>query len=626
MQRKIYHRHGLRVALIVLLTLLLYIPALQGGFIWDDNWYVTDNPKLRSTEGLARIWVEPRSSPQYYPLVFSTFWVEYQMWGLDPAGYHLVNVLLHAVSAVLLYLLLSRLKVPGAWLASVVFALHPVQVESVAWITERKNVLSGLFYFGSTLCLFRFFGVNDKGREPSHRWWWYGSGLLLFICALLSKTVTCSLPAAMLLVLWWKHGRVRWPELLALVPFFIVGVVLGLFTIWLERHHVGAQGLEWQLSFVERFLVAGRALWFYAWKLVWPAELTFNYQRWQINAGMWWQYGYPLAVLLVVSLLWAFRDRLGRGPLVAVLFFCGTLFPALGFFDVYPFRFSFVADHFQYLASVGLIVLTVGGLTHGAARMPLWPNRTIVALGLLALLLLATQTWRQGQIYADSETLWRDTLAKNPESLIAHNNLGSILRQQGKHHEAMVHFSEALRIRPDAVEALNNLGISLDTQGRQEEAVVYFTEALRLKPNYVAAHNNLGVALTALGKLEEAIAHLSEALRLNPQYAEAHNNLGIALTSQGKPEEAVVHFSEAIRLKPQHAEAHNNLGFVLTGQGRLEEAIAHLAEAIRLKPDYIEAHNNLGAALAKQGKFDQAISHYSTAREIEANKEKGDVP
>lgn len=626
MQRKIYHRHGLRVALIVLLTLLLYIPALQGGFIWDDNWYVTDNPKLRSTEGLARIWVEPRSSPQYYPLVFSTFWVEYQMWGLDPAGYHLVNVLLHAVSAVLLYLLLSRLKVPGAWLASVVFALHPVQVESVAWITERKNVLSGLFYFGSTLCLFRFFGVNDKGREPSHRWWWYGSGLLLFICALLSKTVTCSLPAAMLLVLWWKHGRVRWPELLALVPFFIVGVVLGLFTIWLERHHVGAQGLEWQLSFVERFLVAGRALWFYAWKLVWPAELTFNYQRWQINAGMWWQYGYPLAVLLVVSLLWAFRDRLGRGPLVAVLFFCGTLFPALGFFDVYPFRFSFVADHFQYLASVGLIVLAVGGLTHGAARMPLWPKRTIVALGLLALLLLATQTWRQGQIYADSETLWRDTLAKNPESLIAHNNLGSILRQQGKHHEAMVHFSEALRIRPDAVEALNNLGISLDTQGRQEEAVVYFTEALRLKPNYVAAHNNLGVALTALGKLEEAIAHLSEALRLNPQYAEAHNNLGIALTSQGKPEEAVVHFSEAIRLKPQHAEAHNNLGFVLTGQGRLEEAIAHLAEAIRLKPDYIEAHNNLGAALAKQGKFDQAISHYSTAREIEANKEKGDVP
>jgi tetratricopeptide (TPR) repeat protein len=611
---------GLQAALIVLLTLLVYIPVVQGGFIWDDDLYVTENPRLRSTQGLAQIWLEPRSGPQYYPLVFSTFWVEYQIWGLHPVGYHLVNILLHGLNAVLLWLLLRRLEVPGGWVAAMVFALHPVQVETVAWVTERKNVLSALFYFSSALCLLRYFRLDDEAEEQQRRELWYGFAFLLFMCGLLSKTVTCSLPAAVILVLWWKRGRVRRSELAALVPFFLVGLVMGFFTVWLERHHVGAQGLEWELSAVERLLLAGRALWFYAGKLFWPTGLTFNYARWQVDAGVWWQVAYPLTVLVVVSLLWAVRRRVGRGPLVGVLFFCGTLIPALGFFDVYPFRFSYVADHFQYLASVGLITLSVAAIAHGASRPPPWSKPVVISTGSLLLVLLAAQTWRQGHIYENSETLWTDTIIKNPESWLAHNNLGNIRFQQGKLHVAEKHFSEALRLKPDLVEAHNNLGMALDIQSRQQAAIDHFTEALRIEPDYAEAHNNLGAALAGLGRLEEARVHFRKALKIRSDYAEAHHNLGLAFAKQGSIDQAILQYLEALRLDPRYAEAHNHLGLALTRQGRLEEAIAHFTEALRLQPETTDIHNNLGAALARQGKFDDALAHYSKARKIQARQ------
>jgi hypothetical protein len=498
--RKTPFKSGLLAGLIVLITLVAYIPALQGGFIWDDDAYVTQNPTLRSVEGLARIWLEPRSNPQYYPLVFTSFWAEYHLWGLNPVGYHVVNALLHGLAAVALWLLLKCLKVPGALLAAAVFALHPVHVESVAWVTERKNVLSGLFYLGSALCLVRFFGLEQEGAEQPHRFWWYGSGLLLFVCALLSKTVTCTLPAAMVLLLWWKVGRVRRPEALALAPFFVLGLGFGLLTAWLEQHHVGALGSEWDLSFVERFLVAGRALWFYAGKLVWPAVLIFNYPRWQIDAGAWWQYVYPVGVVLVVLVLWVFRERIGRGPLVGVLFFCGTLFPALGFFDVYPFRYSYVADHFQYLASVGLIGLAVGAFTVAASRLSLWPKRVATAMSLVVLLLLAGQTWSQSQVYKDWKTVWTKTLEKNPESAIAHYNLGRLLLGQQKFEEAISHFSKALQLKPSSAEIHNNLGVALAGAGRLNEAARQFAEALRVEPDHAKARRNLERVMGLMGK------------------------------------------------------------------------------------------------------------------------------
>ena len=606
----LWNRHSLLAGVLIFITLVAYIPAIQGGFVWDDNDHLTENQNIRSLQGLGKIWFAPKSNYLYYPLTFSSFWLEYRLWGLNPTGYHVVNVLLHALSALLLYRILLCLNLPGAWLAAAVFALHPVHVESVAWVSERKNVLSGFFYFASALCLFRFFGFTGK-REKKPNLWWYLAGLLLFMCALFSKTVTCSLPAAMLLVLWWKRGGVKGGEVAALAPFFALGLAMGLTTAWLEKHQVGALGSEWDLSFVESCLLAGRALWFYLGKLILPVKLIFNYPRWQVDGSLWWQYIYPAGVLLVVFILWLIRRRIGRGPLVAVLFFCGTLLPALGFFDVYIFRYSFVADHFQYLASVGLIALLIGVATKLASRLPKWPQRSFSAVGLIVLLLLGGQTWHQGYVYRDMETLWNDTIAKNPRSWLALNGLGVVLAEQGKFQEAIFHYSQALEVKPDHYKAHNNLGNALARLGRYEEAMNHYKESLRLRPDYAEAHSNLGNVLASQGKFQEAIYHYSEALRSEPDYVEAHINLANVLASQGKFDEAMNHYEEALRLKPDYAEAHYNLGNVLAVQGRFQEAIRHYKEVLRLKPYHAEAHNNLGNLLEAQGKFREAADHYA---------------
>ena len=651
--------------LILLVTLVAYIPTMRGGYIWDDDHYITENTTLRTLDGLRRIWLEPKALPQYYPLVHTSFWVEYHLWQLHPFGYHLVNVLLHALNAILLLMVLQYLRVPGAWLAALIFALHPVQVESVAWITERKNVLSGFFYLSSALAYLHFANVTGDpantalssdidpltSNESSRSWECYAFSLFLFLCALLSKTVTSSLPAAILLVLWWQRDRIPWRHIFPLIPFFVVGVALGLTTVWLEKYHVGAQGEEWALSFVDRVLVAGRALWFYAGKLVWPYELTFIYPRWQIDAAAWWQYLFPLAAVAVIFILWLLRQRLGKGPLVAVLFFAGTLFPALGFFDVYPMRFSFVADHFQYLASIGLISLFSARISIFFIRLgSSYRNLSFVAcFGVL--LALGLGVWKQGSIYRDAEMLYRDTIAKNPNAWMAHNNLGVLLEQDGSVATAMTHYATALRIKPDyaiahlniaevlalqgkfdeaiahSLEALrlkpdnpkphNSLGLFYARQGKTDEAVAHFSQALRMKPDYANPHNNLGALLARQGKLDEAIAHFSEALRILPDYAKAHNNLGEALFRQGKIDEAMAHLYLALQIKPEYADPHLNLGTLLAGQGKLDEATAHFSEALQIEPNSVEAHNSMGMILARQGKFEDAVAHFSQALLIE---------
>ena len=368
----------LGAAVLIAAVLAAYGPALRGGFVWDDPRYVTENPVLTEPSGLYRIWFDVGATVQYYPLVFTSFWIESRLWGLQPLGYHLVNVLLHAANAVLVWRVLRRLSVPGAWLAAGIFALHPVHVESVAWITERKNVLSGLFYLTALLAYLRFAPPDGEGSARGRPWRFYALAVGLFACALLSKTVTCSLPAAIALLLWWRRGRIGRSDALALLPLFAVGAALALTTIWLEKHNVGAQGQAWELSVVQRCLIAGRALWFYAGKLVWPLPLIFTYPKWQIDAGQWWQYLFPAGAVALPLGLWVLRRRIGKGPLVAALCFAGTLLPALGFVDVYPMRYSYVADHFQYLASIAPIALLVAVITMLARLLP--SRRTVARL------------------------------------------------------------------------------------------------------------------------------------------------------------------------------------------------------------------------------------------------------
>ena len=573
--------------LIVLLVFLAYLPALRGGFIWDDDAYVTHNPTLHDLGGLQRIWFELGAVPQYYPMVHTTFWLEYHLWGLHPVGYHLINVLLHAAAAIFLWQVLLRLRIRGAWLAAVLFALHPVCVESVAWITERKNVLSAVFYFTAALAFLRFVALEEPDGPNRLRWYWYLGALVLFMAALLSKTVTCTLPAALLLVCWWKKGRVQRGEILPLLPFFALGVGLGLITAWMEKFHVGAQGAEWSLTFADRCLIAGRALWFYAGRLVWPAHLTFIYPRWKIEPEVWWQWLFPVAAVGVVAGLWLARRRIGKGPLVAVLFFAGTLGPALGFVNVYPMRFSFVADHFQYLASVGLITLCAVGL----ARMPrVMPATLVVLLGAL--------TWQQAGIYRNLETLWRDTLANNPDCWMAHNNLGKYLINEGRIEEAMEHYHKAIQINPNNPEGLTGLGIALAAKGRFDEEIENYRKAIQINPDFYGAPYNLGIALAARGQFDEAIENYYKAIQINPNSFGALNNLGLALAAKGRFDEAIKNYYKAIQIKPNFFEALDNLGIALAAKGRFDEAIENFRKAIQINPNYSDALNNLAWVLA----------------------------
>jgi len=536
-------------AALVLAVVLAHAMALTAGFVWDDDDYVTENATLLDAPGLARIWTTLGATPQYYPLVHTTFWVEHHFWGERPLGYHAVNVLLHAGSALLVWTILRRLSVPGAWLAAALFGVHPVHAESVAWIAERKNVLSGLLYLAALLAWVRF-DEEEPGSEPRRSTW--TRSILLYVLALLSKTVTATLPAAMLVFAWWRRGRITRRDVVPTLPFFALGAAAGFLTSWMERFHVGASGGDWSLSFLDRFLVAGRAFWFYLGKLVGPHPLMFVYPRWKVetwDASAWL---WPLSAALVLLALWLLRDRIGRGPLAAMLFFGVTLGPALGFVNVYPMRFSYVADHFQYLASLGPIALA-------AALLARIDRRVLLGLVPALLLALSAVTWRQERAYRDEETLWRRTIATDPRVFIAQNNLGGILMERGRLDEAEAHLLRAIDIEPTYPEGYDNLGILLDRRGKIDEAIERYRQALRLDPRYAYSHNNLGISLAEQGRLDEAIASFTEAIRLKPGFARAHFNLGVAYARSGDRERAIAALREASRLDPSDADIRKAL-------------------------------------------------------------------
>jgi len=600
-------RDWLFIAALLAAVVVVYRPAWNGGFLWDDRAHVTPSD-LQSWRGLARIWFDLGATQQYYPLVHSAFWVQHRLWGDAPLGYHLVNILLHFVVAVLATLTLRQLSIPGAYLAGAVFALHPVHVESVAWVTELKNTLSAVFYLGAAMAYLRFKRTGEARL--------YLAALTLFVLGLCSKTVTATLPAALLLIGWWQRGRLSWrSDVVPLVPFFVLGAGAGLFTAWVERNLVGAEGAAFDLTIVERGLIAGRATWFYLGTLVWPTKLTFIYPRWHVSQAVWWQYLYPAAALLVLAVLWIVRRR-WRGPLAGALFFVGTLFPVLGFFNVYPFLFSFVADHFQYLASLGMITLAAAGIARLLERWGLWGRPFGYVLCLAGLLTLSVLTWRQSHLYADVETLYRATIRSNPECWMAYNNLAASLIARGATDEAMGLVQRALKRKPDYPEAHNNLGLVLGSRGQVDEAIAHYRKALELRPTYAEAHNNLGFALAGRGEIDQAIAHYQQALQSDSGYAGVQYNLAMALVARGDLDQAVAHLRKALELRPEYAEAHNSLGIILVNRRQLHEAGVHFQKAVELRPQYAEAHNNLGILLARSGRLDEAIAHFRKALEI----------
>jgi Flp pilus assembly protein TadD len=612
---------------LVAATFLAYLPALPGKFVWDDDWWTTKIAGLlRDSSGLWAMWCKPTALQQYYPLTGTTFWLDHHLWGSWTLPYHVENVLLHAVGALLFWRLLRRLQVPGAWLAAAIFALHPVMAESADWITQRKNVLSLVLYLGALLTYGRFarFWEADQGttppaaNSPPRRWGVYGLALLLFVAADLSKATAFSLPAVLLLVCWWKRGRIRWQaDVLPSLPFFAVALGLGLLTAWLEKTTVGAKGPEWAITFPERCLIAGQALWFYTGKLLWPANLCFLYPRWQLSAGSPAQWLYPGTAAGMLWGLWLMRGRIGRGPATAAFFFAGTLFPVLGFLDSYFMRYSFVCDHWVYLSSLGLITLGAGLMAGAVGRL----GRPVVLCGIAAVLLpvLGVMTWRQSQMYSDIETLWRTTLARNPNAFLAHNNFAVILREQGHLDEAISHLQKAVEIQPGFAEAYNNLGNALRQRGQTDLAIAHFQKALQLEPNNAPAYGNLGSALLEKGQVNEAIAQFRKALQVEPTQVDLLNNLAYALLRNGQGNQAIALLQTAIELRPRFADAHNNLGNLLIQSGQVDEAIACYRKALELQPNNAPAHSNLGRALLQKGQLNEALPQFQMATQLSPN-------
>ncbi len=597
---------------LVAIVIVAYLPALNAGYIWDDDLYVTENPVLRTIPGLIAIWLEPHATPQYYPLVHSSFWLEYHAWGLSPLGYHAVNILLHAANVLLLWKLLTRLRLPWAWFAAAVFAVHPVHVESVAWITERKNVLSTCLYLMAGLAWLRFWPVDAERPILSSRKW-YLVALLAFFGALLSKTVTCSLPAAILLVRWWKHGRLSRRDWAWTAPMFSLGVAMAWVTATLEKAHVGAQGLEWNWPLVDRVLIAGRALWFYVAKLVFPARLTFIYPRWQIDSSAAWQYLFPLMAIVALVTLWSVRGRVGRGPLVAALFFAGTVSPALGFFAVYPMRYSFVADHFNYLSSIGLIVLAAATAATIANRIEGGTaprSRCLAAVVVLTFVMLSS---RQAHVYHDSETLWRDTVAKNDTSFLACNNLGCILAARGQIDDALPWFRRTAELNPRFQEGLNNLGGALLHIGQNRDAANVLRRSLEIEPRTMTAHYKLGIALCRLDEMEAGIDEFRRAMQLAPDFVAAPYSLGVELLRHDRHRQAIEPFEQFVRLDPDCADGWLLLGKAAWSCDRRDYAIDCLRSAAVADPMRDDIRKQLGSYLTLAGELPSLEERLTTA-------------
>ena len=587
--RALEPRDWLFIVALLAAVILVYQPAWHGGFLWDDDAHVT-RPELRSWHGLYRIWFDVGATLQYYPVLHSAFWIEHKLWGDAPLGYHLLNVLLHATAALMAALILRRLKIPGAYLAAAIFALHPIQAESVAWITEQKNTLSALFYLGAMLACLRF----DQTRKTSLYCW----ALALFVLGILTKTVIATMPGALLVIFWWQRGRLSWKnDLLPLVPFFLLGAGAGMITAWWELQINQCVGPDFTLTVVERCLIAGRTAWFLLWKLFWPTHLTFIYPRWQINSGIWWQYAFLLGAALLLAVLWLIR-RWVRAPLAAVLFFGGTLFPTLGFFNLYTFLYSFVANHYQYLAGLGIITLVAAGAALTLTRWRLWNRPGGYAACLVLLAILAGLTRQQSQMYADADTLFSTTIRENPRCWMARCCLGNVLLNRGQTDEAISLFQQTLEIKPDYAAAHYNLGLALAMRGRSDEAIAHCQEALKIKPDYAEAHNNLGVVLAMTGRVDEAIVHYQQALDAKPDYAEAHNNLGGCLARVGRVDDAILHYQQALAARPGYANARDNLDVVRSQREGMAKALAERRELLRAHPDDVALLNETAWVLA----------------------------
>ena len=594
--------------LLCALVLVAYAPALHGGFIWDDKPLLIDSALVRASDGLRRFWLTTEA-PDYWPLTSTTFWVEWRLWGMDPTGYHVTNVALHAASALLAWALLARLGVPGAYLAALLFAVHPVNVESVAWIAQRKNLVALVFLLPSVL-LYLESDARARDRPPGRADARYWASLGLFVLAMLGKGSVATLPAILLLLVWWRHGSLRPRDLARVAPFAAAGGGLVLVNVWFQTHGTGPLR---DVGWLDRVLGAGAVVWFYLSKAILPVGLSFVYPQWSVSAArpVWWLAA--AAAVLVTAALWRGRAGRARPVFVAWAFFVLALVPVMGLTDVYFMKYSLVADHYQHVALLGVTALVGAGAGVAYRGLRGGARPAALAVGGAVVAALALLSARQSAAYRDEETLWRSAVAVNPAAWLAHYNLAVDLGARGRGGEAIGHLEAALRAKPDYAEAHNNLALLLSAEGRDAEAMEHARTAARLRPDMPEAQVSLGILLARRGRPADALPHLEEAVRLRPSSAEARHNLGLSLVALGRAAEALSHQEEAARLDPGSAEAQEALGTALLAAGRAPEACVALEAALRLRPGRGETLANLGLALLRAGRSREAMDSYAEA-------------
>lgn len=571
----------------ILLAVAVYAPSWGNGYIWDDDAYITNNPVMEVSGGLRAIWFNLGATPDYYPLTFTLIWIGRQLWGVENATpYHIVSTLIHAAGAILFWRLLLKLRIPepGAWAAAAIFVVHPVQVESVAWATEIKTLLAFTLGIASWLAFIRFDPLaGDETKTPQLRWGWLVVSVVCFVAAVLAKTVAVTLPMTMAIVFCWREGRscIRRIPWLALMLAFAAPMVYAAF--WTQHHVVGAHGAKFELSSVQRLLLVGRTPWFYLAKLVWPLELIFIYPRWELSPGVWWQWLYPAATVAFLVTLAALHKRIGWGPLAAVAVYGVTLGPALGLFKIYWQVYSYVADHVQYAAAAAMFA--IAGAVYAA-----WARRSPKAARLaiwLVLIALGARAMAQTLVYRDRMTLWNQTLADNPDAVMARNNLAIEYSKIGRHDLAIGLLLEAKNAEPDDAEIRFNIGNEWAALAEQTRAEVIREETRTREagPQAEAARHRVAELRGEAKKLElTAMQSYREAIELNPGYADAHSNLGKALMRLGDLAGAVEHISRSVEIEPANPHFRFNLGVALANAGRLQEAEASLSEASRALP------------------------------------------
>jgi protein O-mannosyl-transferase len=628
---------------LIAFVFIAYTQVLRAGFIWDDESHLTQNPCVVGPLGLKEIWTTTQAV--YYPLVLTTFWALHKFFGLNPLPYHLLNISFHVASAILLWRILQVLRIRGAWLGAALWALHPVMVQSVAWVTELKNTQSCVFYLLSILFFLKWEDQGGAVSRPSQRRTGdrrslvFALSLLFFLLATLSKTSVVMLPFVLALCVWWMRGGIRWRDTLALAPFALISVVASAWTIWEQRFHARAVGPDWVQTFPERLIIAGKGIWFYLGRLVWPHPLIFIYPRWDVDSSKVVAYLPLLAAVAGLVALWFIHTKWGRALFFAAAYYVVSLFPVLGFFSVFFFRYSFVSDHFQYLASMGPLALAGARIATLLGRFcetpadflsqpdavprsgstiasPRW--RLGLSGGLCGILLvsLGFLTWRQTAEYHNLFALYTATLQKNPGCWMAHYNLGIVLSEQGEADQAIDHYRRAVALRPDYAEAHYNLGRLLVEHGQLADAIAHYERAAAINSADAEARNNLGVTLFGMGRTDDAIAHYQKALEIRPDYAEASCNLANALIAKGDFDGAIARYKACLAAIPDQEAAQYNLASALLRKGRTDEAIIQYQKVLQMNPESADAHANLGIAWLTKGRVRDAMEEYTRALQI----------